>query len=241
MADDVQIADTSSGDAPHDYIVPSSADFILKAAYGVFDGTSASGNFLPAIEIVSDSGHTVARSVGQQVTAGDSAEVSWFPFAPPVSSGGGGGLTAAWESFWIGNVTPGAPLPITNGTSASIIWDNIFGSLLDYSDARRPAVISAGMYALMVTAEVAWPATITQGGSAFMSVILSGANASEFNGQTTFTYPTSPGSGSGSWQFRFVAPLVAWAAGDSFFVTIGNEDGAHTVDFGAFGAISQIA
>ena len=93
MADDVQIADTSSGDAPHDYTVPSSADFILKAAYGVFDGTLASGNFLPTLEIVSDSGHTVARSVGQQVTAGDSAEVSWFPFAPPASSGGGGSIT----------------------------------------------------------------------------------------------------------------------------------------------------
>lgn len=93
MADDVQIADTSSGDAPHDYTVPSSADFILKAAYGVFDGTLASGNFLPTLEIVSDSGHTIARSVGQQVTAGGSAEVSWFPFAPPASSGGGGGIT----------------------------------------------------------------------------------------------------------------------------------------------------
>lgn len=93
MADDVQIADTSSGDAPHDYTVPSSADFILKAAYGVFDGTLASGNFLPTLEIVSDSGHTIARSVGQQVTAGGSAEVSWVPFAPPASSGGGGGIT----------------------------------------------------------------------------------------------------------------------------------------------------
>lgn len=145
MADDVQIADTSSGDAPHDYTVPSSADFILKAAYGVFDGTLASGNFLPTLEIVSDSGHTVARSVGQQVTAGDSAEVSWFPFAPPASSGGGGGTSIALE--------------ITEGDSANVAVDASYifnvgphtggSDLLDYSTPTFPSVLAAGWYQVL--------------------------------------------------------------------------------------------
>lgn len=145
MADDVQIADTSSGDAPHDYTVPSSADFILKAAYGVFDGTSASGNFLPALEIVSDSGHTVARSVGTAVTAGASAEVSWFPFAPPASSGGGGGTSIALE------ITEGDSATVAAGSSYTFNFGPHTGgsNLLDYSTPTFPAVLAAGWYQML--------------------------------------------------------------------------------------------
>lgn len=170
MADDVQIADTSSGDAPHDYTVPSSADFILKAAYGVFDGTLASGNFLPAIEIVSDSGHTVARSVGQQVTAGDSAEVSWFPFAPPASSGGGGsGITEIVDDGGITVIDGTGPTVgiavttplvgrqeqlavagqlINAGTGAELSWSyNAGATFLDLTTPTAPKITTTGLYA----------------------------------------------------------------------------------------------
>lgn len=89
---DVQIHDDSTVDAPKQYVVPSSASFLLKTVVATFDGSSAAGAFLPCVEIISDSGELVARGLAASVAAGSEAEVSFFPFnrAAAASSGGSG-------------------------------------------------------------------------------------------------------------------------------------------------------
>lgn len=257
MADDVQIADTSSGDAPHDYTVPSSADFILKAAYGVFDGTLASGNFLPAIEIVSDSGHTVARSVGQQVTAGDSAEVSWFPFAPPASSGGGGGITEIESTDGSITVTnPTGPtvdltgagggggitaqveqvatsfVAIANNATGFLTWSHSSGAaLLDYTNSVQPVAVSAGTFAF--TGTVVSSSTVNAGGwvLAQLAFVTSNGNVSF---ESVFTGPTSGTVGA----IIALSGLVPMSGTDYVRVFVENKSGvSQSFAFGSMTAV----
>lgn len=81
--------------APADWVLPASLEIIPKTAYAAFDGTNAAGPFLPCLEIVSDSGHVVGYyPVADEVAAGASVVVSWFPGADVDQDGGassGGG------------------------------------------------------------------------------------------------------------------------------------------------------
>jgi len=88
---DAQILAAGTADAPLDYRVPNAQEILLKAVNANFDGSGAAGDFLPAVVIESDGGVVIARAIGQAVTAGDSAEVSFFP---RVGSGSGSPATS---------------------------------------------------------------------------------------------------------------------------------------------------
>lgn len=67
--------------APNDWVLPDSVAVQLKAARAVFDGTSSGSSFLPAVEIISDSGNPVGTYVtSTAVAAGSAADVSFGPF-----------------------------------------------------------------------------------------------------------------------------------------------------------------
>lgn len=78
---DVQILNAQNVPAPSTYVLPGSVEFILKAVNADFDGSGSAGSWLPAVVILSESGHVIARAADQAVVvgAGGSAEVSWFP------------------------------------------------------------------------------------------------------------------------------------------------------------------
>lgn len=78
--DDQQILVVGQAAAPAGFIVPGNGQIKPKAMNAVFDGTNAAGDFLPALEIVSDAGIVVARVAASTVTMGNSAEVTWAPF-----------------------------------------------------------------------------------------------------------------------------------------------------------------
>lgn len=75
-----QILPGGQSAAPYAYPVPASLLFNLLAVRAVFDGTSASGPFLPAVQLVSDAGVVMAQVEGQAVAAGGSADVTFAPF-----------------------------------------------------------------------------------------------------------------------------------------------------------------
>lgn len=81
MAEQRQIFEGALAAAPKDYKLSPSIELILKAVTAEFVDAGAAGDWLPCVELVSDSGHTIARAVDQgvKVTAGSDAEVSWFP------------------------------------------------------------------------------------------------------------------------------------------------------------------
>lgn len=119
-AGDVQIHDDSAAAAPKQYVVPGSADFILKCVDATFDGTSAAGSFIPCVEIYSDSGRIVARGKAETaVAAGSSAQVSFFPFnrAP---GGGCCNTTSPGYPTTVANTNPVAfwPFDESSGTTA---------------------------------------------------------------------------------------------------------------------------
>lgn len=77
---DVLILAAGTAAAPTDYEVPNAQVVLPKAVHAVFDGTGASGSYVPVLEILSDSGIPVATCpLASTLAAGASAEVSWFP------------------------------------------------------------------------------------------------------------------------------------------------------------------
>lgn len=81
MSQDVQILPFEVANAPNSWTIPDALTIMLKAINATFNGTGAAGAFLPAVEIISDSGHVAARVfTDTAVAAGDSAEVTFAPF-----------------------------------------------------------------------------------------------------------------------------------------------------------------
>ena len=79
MADrTLQILPGGQSSAPFTYTLPASTAFTLLAVRAVFDGTAA-GAFLPCVQLVSDAGVVMAETIGSSVSAGGSADVSFFP------------------------------------------------------------------------------------------------------------------------------------------------------------------
>jgi hypothetical protein len=75
-----QIYTPGPNDAPLKYTVPGTQRMIPRAFQALFDGSGASGDFVPAVVIRSQAGHVIARAIlDSTITAGDGAEVSWFP------------------------------------------------------------------------------------------------------------------------------------------------------------------
>ena len=88
---DVQILASQSVAAPLDYALPGSLEIILRCLVASYDGTGSGTAFLPAVQIISDSGHVAGTFVAAQVAAGASADVTWFPGGvnPAASAGSG--------------------------------------------------------------------------------------------------------------------------------------------------------
>ncbi len=78
---DVQILRPSAGGVPSNYTLPDAAELRLKAVYAEFTDNGAGSDWLPTVTILSDSGDVIARADDQDVlvTAGDDANVTWFP------------------------------------------------------------------------------------------------------------------------------------------------------------------
>jgi hypothetical protein len=138
---DTQIFVGKNRDGNSDYDIPSGAEILVLAVNANFADSGAGTDWLPAVVMFSDSGSVIARALlpDVKVTAGDDAEVSWFPGVKP---GGGGttGLSAISVSFDIGAGAFGAgttTLPIqafsTNDASLFSVPDPTNG-LIDINE-----------------------------------------------------------------------------------------------------------
>jgi hypothetical protein len=87
---DVAILNPQVEAAPTGYTIPGSQEIILKSVKASYDGTNATGDFVPTLQFVAPNGTIVAECpVGSTVTAGDSVDVTWFPRGGVAKSGGG--------------------------------------------------------------------------------------------------------------------------------------------------------
>jgi hypothetical protein len=80
------------GFAPQAYTVPGTVELDLTAVRADFDGSGASGDFFPVVEILDSSGNIMAQAVGSTVAAGGSASVTFAPFLRSAAAAAGGGI-----------------------------------------------------------------------------------------------------------------------------------------------------
>lgn len=77
---DTQVNPLGTVAAPADWVLPDAQILTLGALFAHFDGSGAAGAYLPTVQIISDSGHTVLEVAQTAVVlAGLSVEASWAP------------------------------------------------------------------------------------------------------------------------------------------------------------------
>lgn len=109
---DIALLASQADDAPLGYQVPGAQEIILKSITASFDGTGASGDFVPTLQILAPNGAVLAACpVSTPVVAGASADVSWFPRGG-VSTSGSGGSGIQYDTYpqsghWLYSATTG--------------------------------------------------------------------------------------------------------------------------------------
>jgi hypothetical protein len=97
MADSAILA-AGGADAPLSYVVPGSAVITIKQIHVKYVDNGAGGDWLPAVRIVNDAGHTMgtAADQGVKVTAGSDADTSFFPGVKHAAAATGASLDVAY-------------------------------------------------------------------------------------------------------------------------------------------------
>jgi len=140
------------GDAPYTYQVPGSLEVQPYTSTATYDGTNASGDFVPTLSIYSQSGGLLARVFpAATVTAGDTAEVTFMPpFGSAASTQGGGStVTLAQEILITGSFTA------TGSNTTVPSWSHNSGATIaDLTNPQNIVLHDAGFYTL--TASLGW-------------------------------------------------------------------------------------
>lgn len=91
---------------PYTYVVPPTSAVEPAVVNATFDGSAAAGVFLPCCSIYSQDGKLLSRTFpeGVQVAVGDTAEVTYSPFAVALGSGSSSGSGAAFAGGVFGSV-----------------------------------------------------------------------------------------------------------------------------------------
>jgi hypothetical protein len=85
---DAAILAAGGGNAPLSYLVPGSTAIRIKQIHVQYVNNGAGADWLPAVQIISDSKHTMGVAADQavKVTAGSDADVSFFPGVKPAAA-----------------------------------------------------------------------------------------------------------------------------------------------------------
>ncbi|HVE35374.1 MAG TPA: hypothetical protein VNC18_17545 [Gemmatimonadaceae bacterium] len=81
MPSETQLIFTDNpGSFPASYRLPPGLEVVLSTVYARYDGSGASGDFVPTLDAVSQSGQLMARvAMGQTIPQGSSARTTWAP------------------------------------------------------------------------------------------------------------------------------------------------------------------
>jgi hypothetical protein len=119
----VAIVSSAIEAAPKDYLIPATQEIQPLAVRAVFADNSASGDWLPALQLVAPGGQVMWTAVGTSVAAGGAADVSWFPHvAAQAAAAATTGLAWAYlpgtAKTFAGNGGSGTATTIFSGNSA---------------------------------------------------------------------------------------------------------------------------
>jgi hypothetical protein len=138
---EVQVQGWGTSEAPNDRRTKDSERLEVVALEATFDGSAAAAAFVPAVQIISDSGAEVGTfPLTETLQVGDSVTVTFAPFLG--RSGVASSLTtAAWARYNGTQIVAVAP------GSGSLDYNFVDGTaLLDLSDPFIPTVLKAGVY-----------------------------------------------------------------------------------------------
>lgn len=149
---DKQIHPTGTVHAPADYTLSSGSEILLKSVYAKYDGSGASGSFVPLVRIISNAG-SITDEVPQDATiaAGASADATWFPRVGASASAAPTG-TVSWVHLHdpFGSVVSrSTPHTIYDFTS-SIVYTND-SSLFSVVPGNGLRIAQAGFYTVAVS------------------------------------------------------------------------------------------
>lgn len=90
---DVAILQQQVEPTPDGYQIPPAQEIILKSIKCSYDGSGAGGDYIPTLQFVAPNGFiTLECPISSTVTAGDDADINWFPRGG-VSAAAGSGVT----------------------------------------------------------------------------------------------------------------------------------------------------
>ena len=138
---DVSILDSSVHAAPKGYTVKGAQEIIVRSVTASFDGTSAAGSFVPAVQIVDPSGFvTGTYPLDSPLAVGALADISWFP-------GLGAGSSSPTDPMMFARVELVGDLTIATGDPGALIsWNAAtfdLGSPNPFWTSLHPARLTA--------------------------------------------------------------------------------------------------
>jgi hypothetical protein len=158
---DVQILAGGVTDAPLGYKIPQAQEIILKSLFASFDGTNASGDFLPCIRVLSPAGKVIGEFfTDAAVVAGDSAEVTFAPFLRNASA-----ATVLTSGLFWGRIGSGAGAQSIPSGAVTLLETDAFTAALGsqpplatdaFGNVLQPFELSE--YRVWVQTSISWPA-----------------------------------------------------------------------------------
>ena len=138
------------GDAPYTYQVPASLEVQPYTSTATYDGTGASGDFVPTLSLYSQSGGLLARVFpAVTVSQGDSATVTYLPpfgsaaSSPAPSASGIKFDTTPQEGHWLTETFKGSDTPISGQGADSYGGAGVFSDWADTDDNQTLMLVSA--------------------------------------------------------------------------------------------------
>jgi hypothetical protein len=149
---------------PFVYTVSGTGEVVPRACQAVYDGTGAGGDYVPAVIFRSQAGHVISRAILQStVTAGDDAEVSWFPGVKAAAAS-----SSALEMALATSVQPFTILNTGGVVNQATVWDSVATNSATYTwpsggDNTKIGFGKPGLYAIWITPTpvATWPAPAT--------------------------------------------------------------------------------
>lgn len=243
MPDQQQIFAGSVEAAPKNYTLAGNTELLLRAVNATFTDNGAASDWLPAVELISDSGHVIARAVDQGVivTAGDDAEVSWFPGVKHAAGAASSATPAASAYLWTQSAKT-----FTGNVGFAATWDHfqttdltVFGTN-PFSTFTVPPTNAAGNVNLMCLQAGAYvvetSAFFAAGTTNFAAQVnLPRADYLDDGGATTPSNLASATAAVGG-----ANALMAWSM-KAFTVTPGDTPGAAYLAMAGVGAVAYTA
>jgi hypothetical protein len=131
--------------APVVYTVPGSSEVVPLSAYADYDGTNASGDFVPTLIFRDQSGNIIGQSqASTTVAAGASASMSWFPGVKAAAAAVAGSSGMPWAQTNSGGAA--ITIPGTNTNTFFSVHDTGGFDRFETSDASIFANASTTLF-----------------------------------------------------------------------------------------------